>query len=473
VKEKFPLNEWMCQDNKLDNIILSCNCFFSFTSLTFISLLCLSQHTVIEEKHVPDPSEIMKNYEKAYQYNKINADYIDSLYNEENIKNITSMELTYQFEKEKQATELEQEKKDAVQAEKNRKKNILILVISLSLVIFIILAIIIFKLFLEKKNTNIILREQKSEIEDKNEELYQQKEEILTQNEQLELANKEITNQKQLIEKSLHDINSSISYASRIQKAILPQIEIFSKFFPDNFILFKPRDVVSGDFYFIKKVNNHLVIAAADCTGHGIPGAFMSVLGMSLLNEIVTKREITSSSQVLNELRTQIKISLQQSGEKGEQQDGMDIAFCTINIETMVLNFAGAYNPCWIFRNEELGIMNYELKNKEQFITHNSKLIILEADRMPVGVYLKEKDFSEQIFQLQKGDNFYLFSDGYHSQFGSDKNEKFKIKRMKEFLQSICNKPMNEQRELLELDFNNWKGDKEQTDDVLVIGVRI
>ncbi len=400
---------------------------------------------------------ITGNYAKAYQYNKINADYKDSLYNDESIKKITSLELTYKFEKQKQADKLEQEKKDAVQAEKDRKKNILILVISSSLVVFIILAIIIFKLFLDKKKTNTILRQQKSEIEDKNEELIQQKEEIQTQNEQLEYANREITNQKQIIEQSLENIGSSISYASKIQKAILPQIEIFNNFFADNFIFFKPRDVVSGDFYFIKKINNHFVIAAADCTGHGIPGAFMSVLGISLLNEIVAKREITSTSQVLNELRTQIKISLQQSGEKGEQQDGMDIAFCAINIETQQLHFAGAYNPCWIFRNE----------NKQ------NTLIELPADRMPVGVFIKEKDFSEQIFQLQKGDNLYLFSDGYSSQFGGNNDSKYNKKRMKEFLQSISSKPMNEQKELLELDFNNWKGNNEQTDDILLIGIKI
>ncbi len=310
--------------------------------------------------------------------------------------------------------------------------------------------------------------------------------------EEITQQNEEIIFQKNIIERSHKNITDSISYAKRIQTAVLPSQEMINLILPQHFILFKPRDIVSGDFYFVKQIKNITLLAVADCTGHGVSGAFMSMLGLAILNEIVRKQSVTNSAQVLNELRNQIKQALQQTGVKGEQQDGMDIAFCAIDLENYSLSFAGAHNPCWIFRSEELkvkseefGVKSEEFGGKESKLltlnsklltplkTLNSQLLILEPDYMPVGVYAKERPFNERPFQLQTNDVLYLFSDGYHSQFGGDKKLPLKSKYFKEILSEICNLPMNEQKQILENKFNEWRGTNEQTDDVLVLSVRI
>jgi len=324
------------------------------------------------------------------------------------------------------------------------------------------------KQLLERK---VVLRtkqieQQKNQILEKNEELRQQQDEIVAQRDEIETQRNELLIQRDLVVRQKQNITDSIMYASRIQNAVLPRLELINQIIPSNFILYKPRDIVSGDFYFVKQIKNFTLLAVADCTGHGVPGAFMSMLGVAILNEIVQKNEIKSANILLNELRRQIKFSLQQTGQMGEQQDGMDIAFCAINLENYMLSFSGAYNPLCIFRNktlttvEPLSMLDYEL-------------IELPADRMPVGVYAKEQSFTEKTFQLQHGDMLYLFSDGYHSQLGGPRFEKYKSKRMKAFFAQICNKELDEQKILLETEFDTWRKSYEQTDDVLVMGVRI
>jgi len=311
-----------------------------------------------------------------------------------------------------------------------------------------------------------------------------------------------IEEQKEEIEKSHNKITSSINYAQRIQMAVLPDIELVSMLLPHNFILFKPRDIVSGDFYFLKQVKNYTILALGDCTGHGIPGAFMCMLGIAVLNEIIRNAAILSPSEILNELRKQIKIALQQTGEIGEQQDGMDIALCVINLENMKMRYSGANIPCWIFRSElrvnseELRVKSEKLKvkseklidnseklidkreeliveNEKELLTLNSKLLTLEPDHQPIGIYINEKPFSENKIQLLTNDILYIFSDGYISQFSADNNEKFKTKRFKDLLSEIYFLPLSEQNQILETKFNEWKGNNEQTDDVLVVGVKI
>jgi len=322
------------------------------------------------------------------------------------------------------------------------------------------------------------IREQNNQILQKNEELQQQKEEIQAQADSLEDANQEINVQKELLEKAHKNVTDSIQYASKIQNAVLPKQQNLAQLFPEHFIFYKPRDIVSGDFYFAKQINNHILIAAADCTGHGVPGAFMSMLGIAILNEIVRKDEIFTAAQVLDELREQLKIALQQTGQRREQQDGMDIAFCAIDIETLELSFAGAHNPLFLIRNYELGIKNLELgimndKEKNQLTNPNFEFIIIEADRQPVGVFYKEKPFTEHKFQLKKEDIIYIFSDGYFSQFGGSENETFKKRNFKEIIVNINKLPMLEQHKIFENTFEQWKGTNEQTDDVLVIGIKI
>lgn len=248
-------------------------------------------------------------------------------------------------------------------------------------------------------------------------------------------------------------LKDSVNYAEKIQDAVLPLQELLNDFFPEYFILYKPKDIVSGDFYWIKRIKNFVYVVAADCTGHGVPGAFMSMLGITLLNEIITKSRLDNPDQILNSLRKKVKTSLKQTGEVMEQKDGMDIAICMINTENLHLQYAGAYNPLYIFRNNEL--------------------IEFKGDRQPIAIHLKETDFKNHQFDLQKGDAIYIFSDGYYDQFGGNRNKKFKVRQFKQLLENINQKPMNEQHNILNNTFGDWKGDNDQIDDVLVIGMRI
>jgi len=317
---------------------------------------------------------------------------------------------------------------------------------------------------IKKQNARleIIVKERTSEILQKNIILNNQNEEIKTQANNLQNANIEITLQKELIEKTHKNITDSILYAKRIQTAILPESNFMTLILPQHFIFFKPRDVVSGDFYFLKQIKNYNYIAAADCTGHGVPGAFMSMLGIGLLNEIISNKEITNANLILNELRKQIKNSLQQTGQIGEQQDGMDIAFCVLNTQTFELSFSGAHNSLFLIKNIESDNKNIE-----------KTLLIYDADKQPVGVFLKERPFTEHKIQLQTKDIFYIFTDGYHSQFGGDKNEKFKTSRFKNLIIEVSELHLEEQKIILEQKFKQWQATSEQTDDVLVIGIKI
>lgn len=266
----------------------------------------------------------------------------------------------------------------------------------------------------------------------------------------------EIETQKTVVEISHKKITDSINYAKKIQDAILPSNEFFKNNFTDYFILFKPRDVVSGDFYWAKKVNNYLVFSVADCTGHGVPGAFVSMLGIAFLNEIVRRKEIVTASDVLEHLRKEVKTSLQQSTGT-QNKDGMDIALCIIDTETNKLQYSGAYNPLLIFKSGE----------------PKRKLISFSPNRQPIGIHINEHKFTNHTFQLSKGDNLYLFSDGYADQLGGKRGSKFYIKYFKELLAKIQNEDMKNQKELLSKNFIEWKGKNKQLDDVLVIGVKI
>ena len=263
----------------------------------------------------------------------------------------------------------------------------------------------------------------------------------------------ELNVEKLKVEKKNRHITDSINYASRIQRALLPSQQAFEESLPNHFILYKPKDIVSGDFYYLKKYNDNLVIAAADCTGHGVPGAFVSMLGIAFLNEILAKYTINSAAHILEELRTLVKSSLQQTQDKSKTKDGMDIAICLINKQTNRLQFSGAYNSLYLIRNKEL--------------------IEVKATRNPVGVFIKEKDFVNNEVEIQKGDRFYIFSDGYADQFGGKEDRKFLTKNFKKLLQEIVDHPFAEQKNILDTTIENWKGKKDQNDDILVIGFEI
>ena len=304
----------------------------------------------------------------------------------------------------------------------------------------------------------------------------------------------ELLKQKEIVEQKNKDITDSINYAKNIQEAILPSIHEINNIFPDSFILYKPRDIVSGDFYWMSKKENKVFITASDCTGHGVPGAFMSMLGIAFLNEIVSKAHPLTPSQreggkgthllaneILNQLREQVISSLHQTGKKAEAKDGMDIALCILNMETNELQYAGANNPLYLILNDRTNnndrilndrMIEYKEHSNIHSLTHS--LIEVKADRMPIGIYIgEEKQFTNHKLQLQKGDTIYIFSDGYPDQFGGDKGKKFKYKQFKQLLLDIQNKSMEEQKSILAQTIEDWQGDLEQVDDILVIGIRI
>lgn len=270
---------------------------------------------------------------------------------------------------------------------------------------------------------------------------------LYKQNQRIRTANKILAYQKK-------QITDSIEYASRIQTAILPPGDYLHKIIPDHFILYKPRDIVSGDFYWITHKDGKIVVAAVDCTGHGVPGAFMSMLGFAFLNEIVNKEKELQANEILNQLRDSVKKSLHQTGKEGEAKDGMDIALCIIDPVNLKLQYAGAYNPLFLIRNKE-------------FIT-------IKADRMPIGIHIIEKEsFTNHETDIQKGDTIYIFTDGYVDQFGGPYKQKYKRTPFKELLEENQEKSMAEQKKILENSFDEWKGEFEQIDDVLVIGIKI
>ncbi len=287
--------------------------------------------------------------------------------------------------------------------------------------------------------------------------------------EEIERSKTKIEEQRDIAYKQKKEILDSISYAQRIQQAVLPSTQYADDILLEHFIYYKPRDIVSGDFYWMKKINNYVAVVAADCTGHGVPGAFMSMLGSSFLNEIITRRSMDSAAQILNRLRSKVKQSLHQEGKEGEQKDGMDIALLIIDSETLMLQYAGAYNPLYIIRpNQEIN-----LKDESIDIDARYELIHLKADRQPIGIHLAEKEFTNHVFQLKNGDSLYSFSDGYVDQFGGETGEKFKSKRFKELLMSAQGKSMIEQKIILEQAFMKWKRDLAQIDDVLVMGIKV
>ena len=278
-----------------------------------------------------------------------------------------------------------------------------------------------------------------------------------------------ITEQKEKIETANAEITSSITYAKYIQSAILPGKEQLDSLLKDYFVLFKPRDIVSGDFYWATKIENIIVVAAIDCTGHGVPGALMSMLGAAFLNETVNKEYITQPAVILRRLRKEVIRFLQQRGESGEQKDGMDIALCSIDYEKMKLQFAGANNPLFLVRDSKGPKLSFENKlTNDEYILYEVK-----GDRMPVGIHNRMENFTLHEIDIQKGDILYLFSDGFADQFGGPENKKLHYVNFKKLLLKHCTGLMEEQKLNLSKALEDWQGNCDQIDDILVIGIRI
>jgi serine phosphatase RsbU (regulator of sigma subunit) len=268
------------------------------------------------------------------------------------------------------------------------------------------------------------------------------------------LKNIELRKAYDIIEENHKEITSSINYASRIQKALLPDFSEIEELGRNCFILYMPKDVVSGDFYWFKRTGDKLIAVAGDCTGHGVPGALMSMLGISFLEDIVNCRKVAESARILNELSKQVQRVLHQKGEIGEARDGMDISICVIDLKSNFIQYSGAYNNLYLIHNDEM----FEYK----------------ADRMPIGIFdLPGKKFSTHNIISQSGDLIYMFSDGYSDQFGGDDSKKYKSSNLKSFLLKIHKLSLPDQRDALEKEFRSWKGNNSQIDDVMILGLKI
>ncbi|MFO0435813.1 MAG: two-component regulator propeller domain-containing protein [Sphingobacteriaceae bacterium] len=282
--------------------------------------------------------------------------------------------------------------------------------------------------------------------------------ELREEKEKVELINKEVIHQKQEIENKNVEITDSIKYAKNIQEALLPSLAESENALKESFILYLPKDIVSGDFFWFAEQDNIQFIAAADCTGHGVPGAFMSIVGNNLLNEIINQRHITKPGDILLELHKGVKIALNQNNQESERRDGMDIALCAIHKNSNVIEYAGANRPLWIFRKEK-----------------DNELEIVKPTKHPIGgLELEEKrEYINHQINVNKGDTLYIFSDGFADQFGGPKGKKFMLSNMQNLLRENIHLPVSQQKKNIHTAFKNWKDELEQIDDVLVIGIKL
>lgn len=449
---------------------------------------------------------ISGDYQSAY-YNLLQYKlYNDSAYNQETKKQVSLLREKYESVK-KDKKLADQQNEINIQTTQ-RRFLIIILIAILILVVFLTVRLVINRKrnhLLNEKNHKIeeqnhLLVQQKMAIQSINTELEEQQEEIIRQKQQIEEAFSHIEIQKNELEESHRDIRSSLSYARRIQLAILPPPEYMRNLLPEHFVLYKPRDVVSGDFYWLKQYDNKIFLASADCTGHGVPGAFMSMMGVAFLNDIVSRyvRQKDTievkSSQMLEELRFKVKSALRQTGRVQELQDGMDMALCIIDTQLKTVQYAGAYSPLFIVRPfSEFAIFENDAESLDRVKSYPIKsvdphtkeeveglLVHLKADRNPIGIYMREIPFTNLTFSFSEHDILYLFSDGFIDQAGGNKGRKFMGPNFRELISQIHIEPMNKQVAIFEDTFESWIGYpsaenrlKRQLDDVMILGVKL
>ena len=384
-------------------------------------------------------------YKKAYENHVLFKKMTDEIISDASRKKSAQKEFRYMLSKKQKEMELKQQRKDLLAAKKLERQSLITKSVFLGLVLMIILAFFIFKNYRIKQKSNLQLAEKNKQILERNEELKQKNEEIKAISEEME-------RQRDIAINARKEVMDSIQYAKRIQTAVLPAKEMFVGTIADYFIFFRPRDIVSGDFYWMKQIDEYIIIVAADCTGHGVPGAFMSLLGVAFLNKIVNENML-DSAKILDSLRDHIIEALHQTWDDTEAKDGMDLSLVVVNTKTKELQYSGAYNPLYHFRNGELN----EIK----------------ADKMPIGLHVKEnKPFNARKLKLLKDDVVYLFSDGYADQFGGKQGRKFKYRRFKDLLKTASKLPMSEQKKLIAETHESWKNKEKQLDDILVIGLR-
>lgn len=376
-------------------------------------------------KMISDIYYKQNNFQKAYDYYNLHVIMKDSLFNEKNSQIVKDIEAKYQNEK-KQLQIENLDKQNEISRVKIEKQFVTTRLLVIGFVLLLVIAFTILIAYRNKRNANKIISIQKKEVEI----------------------------QRDLVQTKSKEITDSIYYAQRIQRVLLAGDTMLKAHLPEYFILYKPKDIVSGDFYWANTIDDKFIIIVADCTGHGVPGAFMSLLNISFLNQAVNEKKIQSPELILDHVREQIINSLNPFGSEMESKDGMDATICMFDFKGMWLRFSCANNPLWLIRNNEL---------KE-----------FAADKMPVGMYHGEqKCFSKQTLGLRKGDVIYMFTDGYADQFGGAKGKKFKYKQLKEKLVSVKDLSMEEQKRIIDKTLEDWKGNIEQVDDILIIGIRV
>jgi serine phosphatase RsbU (regulator of sigma subunit) len=355
-----------------------------------------------------------KDPERSLQYFKLFKSISDSLQDADKTKVLADAQEKYESDKKDKEISLLGKVQEAKDAELS-KQRLINYIIAGSLLVVLVLSFFVFKQYAQKKKANGLLKAQNDIINEKNQ-----------------------------------SITDSINYAKVIQDAILPGEKEFTSKFSDGFVLFRPKDIVSGDFYWISQQGERTFFAVADSTGHGVPGGFMSMLGTSLLNETASEKE---PGAILDILRDKIMASLRQQGERSESKDGMDITLCRLDTRSMQLHYACAYNSFFLIRKGQLIESHY--------------------NKMPVGFHHNMSNFETFAMPVEKGDILYLLTDGYADQFGGDKKKKLKIKTLKELLLRIHQQPMPQQKEFLSSTISQWMGMMEQTDDICVAGIKI
>lgn len=396
--------------------------------------------------------EAMGDYKNALESHKHFYDWNDSIYNEK--KNEALATLTAEFKTKEIADSLHisQQNEEIAEIKANKaeeesfRKTRQLWIISFILLILLLLIVLVFINYKAKKKANALLA----------------------------LKNTEISNQKAIIEEKHSEITDSINYARRIQNAILPPHKLIQNALPESFVLYKPKDVVAGDFYWFQEQGKAVYIAAADCTGHGVPGALVSVVCNNGLNRSVREYGLNDPGEILNKTRELVIQEFEKSEE--EVKDGMDIALC--KIENNILHFAGANNPVWIIRKEISSDEEAELSTKigeALKIEPGNKnyCIEIKADKQPIGKYANSTPYRTHEIELKKGDLIYLFSDGFADQFGGEKGKKLKYKPFRNMLLELSDLNVSKQKETLDKAFEKWRGEFEQVDDVCVIGIKI
>lgn len=413
-------------------------------------------------KNIYTAYELLDNITEAYKYSKIFINIQDTIYNKEKTEAIAKMESKYQAAKKQQEIERQQWllEKNEIDLKKQKYLGYILIIGLISLSVVLILIYIGYR---QKSKSNKILKKQKKEINKKNIELKEQKEEIICQNEEitsindeLHSKNKKIVKQKEKLDKMYSDITDSIEYAKRIQKALLPSSSVLEKNFTDYFILYEPKAIVSGDFYWIVEEGGNIFVAAVDCTGHGVPGAFMSMIGNTLLNEIVKSKNNYDPGSILNELNIGVIAALNQNSEEHGANDGMDMMLCKFNFVENELQYAGANHYGYVLNNND--------------ITRITGMPFSIGEKRAIKKGLRYKTHS---LGIQKGMSIYLFSDGYQDQFGGNENKKYGTVNFKNTLIENGYKSMSRQKEVLLSSFKKWKGNYKQIDDVLIIGIKI